>query len=86
MESFTIGLVSNASAQLIPGNTLSCFANFLPEQLNLEGKWEVAIPETSYPSMYQIVTEGKFMFFDKRNFQSGLNFTIWLLPLHYGYC
>ena len=65
MESFTIELVSNASAQLFPDNTQSFFANFLPEQLNLDGQWEVAISETSYPSMYQNVTEGKFMFFDK---------------------
>ena len=66
MESFTIGLVSNASAQLFPDNTLSSFTNFLPEQLNLDGHWEVAISELSYPSMYQNVTEGKFMFFDKK--------------------
>ena len=66
MESFTIELVSNASAQLIPDNTLSSFTNFLPEQLNLEGQWEVAISEISYPSMYQIVTEGNFMFFDRK--------------------
>ena len=66
MESFTIELVSNASAQIFPDNTLSSFSNFLPEQLNLEGQWEVAISEISYPSMYQNVTEGKFMFFDKK--------------------
>ena len=66
MESFTIELVSNASAQLFPDNALSSFTNFLPEQLNLDGQWEVAISEISYPSMYQNVTEGKFMFFDKR--------------------
>ena len=66
MESFTIELVSNASAQLIPDNTLSSFKNFLPEQLNLEGQWEVAISEKSYLSMYQNVTEGNFMFFDKK--------------------
>ena len=66
MESFTIELVSNASAQLFPDNTLSSFTNFLPEQLNLDGQWEVAISEISYPSMYQNVTEGKFMFFDKK--------------------
>ena len=66
MESLTIELVSNASAQLFPDNTLSSFTNFLPEQLNLEGQWEVAISEISYPSMYQNVTEGKFMFFDKK--------------------
>ena len=62
----TIALVSNASAQLFPANTLSSFTNFLPEQLNLEGQWEVAISEISYSSMYQIVMEGKFMFFDEK--------------------
>ena len=66
MESLTIELISNASAQLFSDNTLSSSTNFLPEQLNLDGQWEVAISEKSYPSMYQNVTEGKFMFFDKK--------------------
>ena len=66
MESFTIELVSNASAQLFPDNTLSSFTNFLPEQPNLDGQWEVAISEITYPSTYKHVTEGKFMFFDKK--------------------
>ena len=66
MDWFTIELVSNASAQLFPDSTLSPFTNFLPEQLNLDGHWEVAISEISYLSMYQNVTEGKFMFFDKK--------------------
>ena len=66
MELFTIELVSNASAQLFPDNTLSSFTNFLPEQLNLDGQWEVAISEISHSSMYQNVTEGEFMFFDKK--------------------
>ena len=64
MESFTIELVSNASAQLFPDSTLSPFTNFLPEQLNLEGQWEVAISEISYLSRYQNVREGQLMFFD----------------------
>ena len=66
MELFTIELVSNASAQRFPDTTLSSFTNFLPEQLILDGQWEVAISEISYPSMYQNVTKGKFMFFDKK--------------------
>ena len=65
MESFTIELVSNASGELFPDNTLSSFTIFLPEQLNLEGQWEVAISEISYPSMYQKTTEGKFKFLDE---------------------
>ena len=59
-------MVSNASGELFPDNTLSSFTNFLPEQLNLEGQWEVAISETSYPSMYQNITEGKFKSFDDK--------------------
>ena len=66
MESFTIELISHASAQLFPNNTLSAFTNFLPEQLNLDGQWEVAISKISYRSMYRNVTEGRFMFFDKK--------------------
>ena len=64
MDSFTIELVSNASSELFPDNTLSSFKNFLPEQVNLEGQWEVAVSEISYPSMYQNVTEEKFLFHD----------------------
>ena len=66
MDSFTIELVSNASGELFPDNTLSSFTNFSPEQVNLEGQWEVAISETSYPSMYQNITEGYLKFFDEK--------------------
>ena len=66
MDSFTIELVSNASGELFPDHTLSFFTNFLPEQVKLEGQWEVAISEISYPSMYQNITEGYFKFFDEK--------------------
>lgn len=62
MDSFTIELVSNASFNCFPDNTLSSFSNFLPEQINLDGQWEVAISELSYPSMYQNITLGKFFY------------------------
>ena len=41
---------------------LSFFTGFLLEQLNQEVRWDAAFSEVSYPSMYQNVTEGKFMF------------------------
>ena len=66
MDSFTTELLSNASGELFPDNTLSSFTNFLPEQANLERQWEVAISEISYLSMYQNITEGKFNFFDEK--------------------
>ena len=59
-----MAVVSNASAQLFSDNTLSYFTNLLPEQLNLEGQWQVAISETFYSSTYQNVTKGQIMFSD----------------------
>ena len=64
MNSFTVELVSNASFDCFPNNTLNSFTNFSPEQINLEGEWEVAITELSYPSLYQKITEGKFFYLD----------------------
>ena len=66
MDSFTKELVSYASGELFPDNTLSSFTNFLPEQVNLDGQWEVAISEISYPSMCQNIPEGYFKFFDEK--------------------
>ena len=66
MDLFSIELVSNASGELFPNNTLSSITNFLPKQVNLEGQWEVAISGKSYPSMYQNKTEVKFKFFDEK--------------------
>ena len=66
MDSFTTELVSNSFGDSFPDNTLSSFTDFLPEQVNLEAQREVAISEISYPSIYQIVTEGKIKFFDEK--------------------
>ena len=83
METITIELVSNASVQLFPDKALSSFTNFLPEQLNLEGQWMVSISELTYPSMYQIVTEGNVMFFGK-NFSNWSDF--YCLELGFYHC
>ena len=66
MDWFTKEFASDASGELFPNNTLSSFTDFLPVQVNLVGQWEVAISEISYPSMYQNIREGKFMFFDEK--------------------
>ena len=70
MEFFTIELVSNASAQLFADKTLNSCTNFLPEQLNLDGQWEVAISKLSYTSIYHNVKEGKLIFLDKKLWKS----------------
>ena len=66
MDSFKVLLVSNASVKRFPNNTLITLTIFLAEKLNLEGQWEVAISEKSYPSIYQFVREDKVVLFDTK--------------------
>ena len=66
MDSFKIELVSNASGELFPYNTFSSFTSFLPEQVNLEKQWEVALSKISCPSRYQNITEGYLKFLDDK--------------------
>ena len=66
MDSYIIELVSNASFNCYPNNSLFSFTIFLIEQIHLKGEWEVAFSEIPYPSLYQNVTEGKFTFVDGR--------------------
>ena len=73
MDSFTIELVPKASGEFFPNKTLSSFANFLPEQVNVEGQWEVAISETSNPSKYQKITGGGIKIFWRKTFKIYVN-------------
>ena len=42
MNSFYLELVSNASSQVYPQNTMASFTNFLPDKIELDESWEVA--------------------------------------------
>ena len=46
---FFVDLISNASMDLYPENTLSCFTNKLAVPLELDGEYEVALTEIVYP-------------------------------------
>ena len=50
MSSFTVELVSNATFDCYPNNSISSLTNFLPEQVNPDEEWEVAIKtKVSFP-------------------------------------
>ena len=66
MDNFIVELVSKASS-VYPDNTLASFTNFFPEQLYLDGDWEVAFLEITYPALYNNITEGKFWYVPQRN-------------------
>ena len=59
---FKIEFVSNASLQLFPINTLSSSTNFMSEQVNLDGQWEVAISEISYHQCTKTLHRGNLCF------------------------
>ena len=62
MSSYIVELVSSASFNVYPDNSLASFTNFLPDQLEFEGEWEVALLEISYPAVYKNVSNGTFWY------------------------
>ena len=50
MNEFTGHLVSSASMNIFPDNTLANFSNFFNEEINLEGDWRVVMSEIIFPS------------------------------------
>ena len=70
LETFTTELVSNASSQFFPDNTLTSFTNFSPEQLKLEGQWGLHIQKYPTHQCTNVSRMGKVMFFDKKNWKS----------------
>ena len=59
-QSFTINLISSASASTNPDNALANFTTVPPQSLNLQGTWEVALVELSCAGLIENVTEDLF--------------------------
>ncbi len=53
---FYVTLPSNSSMKVYPNNTLSRYTTRLINQINLKGKWEVAITEIHYPFSWYNIT------------------------------
>lgn len=62
MKSVLVELVSNASTDIYPSNTLASFTNFFPEEILLDGNWQVALVQVTFPALYYNITDGKFCF------------------------
>ena len=58
---FTINLVSNASMQLCPTNSMAWLITLLPQMIELfGGEWEVALLEAPWPANVKNVTNAAF--------------------------
>lgn len=62
VDNFYIELISNGSMDIFKDNTLASFSNFIPEQVNLEGVWEVGLAEVTYPAMFFNLHETTFQY------------------------
>ena len=66
-DEFTIHLVSSASMNIFPDNTLANFKNFLSQEINLEDDWRVAISEIIFPANLYNVTDSLVKIYRKQN-------------------
>ena len=68
-QNFTINLVTNASMDVFPADTMAQFTTLLPNNLELTGDWEVALLEVSLPGKVKNITNASFTIsrFDNAN-------------------
>ena len=63
MNEFTVHLVSSASMNIYPQNTLSSFKNYFNEEIYLEGDWRVALSEIIFPAKINQVNKSDLKIF-----------------------
>ena len=62
-DEFTVHLISTASMDYFPDNTLASFRNFCKEEIALVGDWRVALSEIIFPTKLNNVTDEEFTYF-----------------------
>ena len=58
MSRFHLTLPSNSSVEYYPENTVTRFTTKLPNNIDVDGEWKVALSEISVPSRVYNVMEG----------------------------
>ena len=69
MTHFYLTLPSNASMKIYPDNTVAKYTTQLPNNIELDGDWEVALTEIQYPHKFYNVKGEWFRIFN--NFKWG---------------
>ena len=62
-DEFTLHLISTASMDFFPDNTLASFRIFCKEEIALDGDWRVALSEIIFPIKINNVTDEEFTYF-----------------------
>ena len=63
MNEFTVHLVSSASMNIFPQNTLSSFKNYFDEESNFKVDWRVALSEIIFPAKINQVNKSDLKIF-----------------------
>ena len=63
MNEFDIYIESTGSMDVYPGNKMAVFRNLLPEPLQLDGDWRVALAEIIFPSSIKNITTTGYMIY-----------------------
>lgn len=63
MNEFDIYIESTGSMDVYPGNRMAVFRNLLPEPLQLDGDWRVALAEIVFPSSIKNITTTGYMIY-----------------------
>ena len=63
MNEFDIYIESTGSMDVYPGNRMAVFRNLLPEPLQLDGDWRVALAEIIFPSSIKNITTTGYMIY-----------------------
>ena len=63
MNEFTVHLVSSASMNIFPQNTLSSFKTYFNEEINLEEDWRFAPSEIIFPAKRNQVNKSDLKIF-----------------------
>ena len=62
-DEITVPLISTASMDYFPDNTLASFRSFCKEEIALDGDWRIALSEIIFPTKLNNVTDEEFTYF-----------------------
>ena len=62
-DEITVPLISTASMDYFPDNTLASFRSFCEEEIALDGDWRIALSEIIFPTKLNNVTDEEFTYF-----------------------
>ena len=68
-DEFTVNLISSASMNIFPNNTLTSFRIFFSEALILQGDWRVALTEIIFPAQIANVTTKDITVYTTRGYE-----------------